>query len=219
MLLRWFAPAWIALWLAGAALVTTATAQTAPISTPSSDPSLVVEAFQRARGANDVDGALALFSNSAVVSMEGRTTEAYRGPTQLRTYMQTIGTRFQIVMRSRPLVEGNTVTWTERDEFFGHALDATVVAVVNEGHIVSLSYRDTQLGLSRAELAAQAGGSRPLDIPTIAWPIGISVLSGLLLGIVFGRRRRKESVSQLDGRLLVALQRTHRSKERLSRAA
>ena len=203
VLVRWFAPAWVLLCVAGAALATTASAQTAP-PTPQSDPGTVVEAFERARGAADVDSALALFSDSAVISMQGRTTEAFTGPNQLRTYMQTIGTRFQIVMRSRPLVQGNTVTWTERDMFFGRALDATVVAVVTNGRIVSLAYRDSQLDASRAELAD--AGPQPLSIPAIAWPIGLAVVSGLLLGIVFGRPRRKASVSHLDGRLLLALQ-------------
>lgn len=201
MLLRWLAPAWVVLCVAGAAVATRASAQTA---TPPSDPSSVVEAFERARGAEDVDGALALFADSAVITMQGRTSEAFRGPNQLRTYMQTIGTRFQIVMRSRPLVQGNTVTWTERDLFFGHVLDATVVAVVINGRIVSLAYRDSQLDSSRAELAN--AGPPPLPIPAIAWPMGLTLLSGLLLGIVFGRPRRKASISHLDGRLLLALQ-------------
>jgi hypothetical protein len=82
---------------------------------------------------------------------------------------------------------------------------------------VSLSYRDNLQDPSRADLANAA--NRPLDIPTIAWPIVISVVGGLLLGIVFGRRRRKESVSNLDGRLLVALQRRRATPERLRKAA
>ncbi len=205
--MRWksFALACLVLGVASAALATTAAAQTAPMPAPQADPGSIVEAFERARGAADVDGALALFSDSAVVSMQGRTSETFTGSKQLRTYMQTIGTRFQIVMRSRPIVQGNTVTWTERDLFFGHALDATVVAVVMDGRIVSLAYRDSQLDATRAELAN--AGNPPLEVPSIAWPIGISVLGGLLLGIVFGRRPPRESVSQLDGRLLLALQR------------
>jgi hypothetical protein len=102
-------------------------------------------------------------------------------------------------------VQGTIVTWTERDQFFGHALDATVIAVVSGGKIVSLTYRDNQLDAPRSELAGEAG-PQP-RIPTIAWPIGLTVISGLLLGFVFGRPRHKASVSQLDGRLLLALRR------------
>ena len=193
--------------VAGALLAAaqTAAAQNAPLPNPRPDPAAVVEAFLRARGADDVDGALALFSDSAMISMSGATNETFSGPTRLRSYMQTIGTRFQIVMRSKPLVQGDTVTWTERDQFFGHALDAKVVAIVIDGRIVSLSYRDAQTDASRAELAN--AGNAPLDIPTIAWPLALAVLGGLLLGIVFGRPRRPASVSNLDGRLLLALQR------------
>ena len=179
---------------------------------PQTDPSMVVEAFERARGADDVDGAMALFADTALVTMEGRTNESFTGPTQLRTYMQTIGTRFQIVMRSRPLVQGTIVTWAERDQFFGHSLDATVIAVVSGGKILSLTYRDNQLDAPRSQLAGAPGPEQ--QIPSIAWPIGLTVIGGLLLGFVFGRPRRKASVSQLDGRLLLALQRERERSEK-----
>jgi hypothetical protein len=108
-------------------------------------------------------------------------------------------------MRSKPLVQGTIVTWTERDQFFGHVLDATVIAVVSGGKIVSLTYRDGQVDAPRSQLAGEAGPEP--RIPTIVWPIGLTVIGGLLLGFVFGRPRRKASMSQLDGRMLLALRR------------
>jgi hypothetical protein len=210
--LRWFLLASLAACLLSIALVARVAAQVT--QAPQMDPSMVVEAFERARGAEDVDGAMALFTDSAVVTMEGRTNEAFTGQAQLRTYMQTIGTRFQIVMRSRPVVQGAIVTWTERDQFFGHILDATVIAVVSGGKIVSLTYRDNQLDAPRGQLAAP---DQTRGIPAIVWPVGLVIVSGLLLGLTFGRPRRKASVSQLDGRLLLALQ--HQRVASLKKAA
>jgi hypothetical protein len=175
--------------------------------TPSPDPGGVVEAFERARGAGDVEAALAQFADTAVITVQGRTIQTYAGPTQMRAYMQAIGTRFQIVLRSRPIAQGSTVTWTERDQFMGQTLDATVIAVVSGGRIVSLTYRDNQPDASRSALAAAPGSSRPRQLPSLAWPAGLALLGIASLAVVFGRPRRKASRSELDGRLLVELRR------------
>src|SRR5689334_16695282 len=107
-------------------LASTAAAQTPPATTKPQD---VVDAFELARGAGDVDAALAQLSDTAVITIENRTsTRSYTGAVQLRTYLQNIGTRFQTMMRSRSLVEGTSVTWTERDQIGTLAIDATVVA-------------------------------------------------------------------------------------------
>src|SRR5690242_17293837 len=130
---------------------TTAAAQGIP--TPQPEAGLVVETFERARGTGNVDVALDQFTDTAVITIQGRTSQSFSGPVQLRNYMQTIGTRFQIVMRSRAIVQGSTVTWTERDQFAADSLDTTVVAVVSGGRIVALTYRDSANATSRSVLA------------------------------------------------------------------
>jgi hypothetical protein len=202
------AAAWVLWAMAGSSVA----AQGTP--TPQPDPASVVEAFERARGAADVDAALAQFADTAVITIRGRTTMTFAGATQLRSYMQSIGTRFQIVMRSRPLVQGSTVTWTERDQFSGQTLDATVVAVVSAGRIVSLTYRDDLSDASRSALAAGVGNAQPRQLPSIAWPAGLALLGLGCLAVVFGRPRRKATRSQLDGRLLIELRRERERSEK-----
>jgi hypothetical protein len=187
--------------------------------TPQPNPGLVIETFERARGAGNVDGALALFTDTAIITVQGRTSQSFTGPLQLRNYMQTIGTRFQIVLRTRPIVQGSTVTWTERDQFVGDSLDATVVAIVSGGRIVALTYRDGPDATPRSVLAGLTTESRPGEPPTLAWPLALVAAGIGLITLVFGRPRRKASTSQLDGRLLVALQRERERPEVERKAA
>jgi hypothetical protein len=186
-------------------VATTVAAQGTP--TPQPSPSLVVEAFERARGEGDVDAALGVFADTAVVTLQGRNRQSFTGPVQLRNYLQTIGTRFRIVMRSKPLVQGSTVTWTERDQFTGDAIDATVVAIVSGGRIVALTYRDGQDAAPRSVLAGLESPPQRAHVPSLAWPAALGALGMGLVAVVFGRPRRKASTSQLDGRLLAALKR------------
>jgi hypothetical protein len=187
--------------------VVTATVAAQGTPTPQPNPSLVVETFERARGAGDVDAALGVFADTAVITLQGRARQSFTGPVALRNYLQTIGTRFRIVLRSRPIVQGSTVTWTERDQFGEEAIDTTVVAIVSGGRIVALTYRDSQDVAARAVLAGVATGPQTAQVPSVAWPAALAALGLGLIALVFGRPRRKASTSQLDGRLLIALQR------------
>lgn len=188
--------------LFSASMATTTAAQSAPADT---DPQQVVETFEAARGAGDIDAALAQLSDTAVVTVQNQTsTRSFTGSVQLRTYMQSIGTRLQTVMRSKPLVQGSSVTWTERDQVGSQVVDATVVAIVSSGQIVALSYRDTGSSATPAQVAMT---SKPRQLPSFAWAGGLVGLGLVAIGVMFGWPRRKASQSQLDGRLLVALQR------------
>jgi hypothetical protein len=171
----------------------------------------VIERFELARGAGDVDGALAQLADTAVITVQSQSmTRSFSGDAQLRGYMQSIGAHFQTVMRSRPMVQGRSITWTERDQVGNQSLDTTVVAVVSAGHIVSLIYHDTNpAGTSGRLGATQATHGQPLQVPSGAWAASLAGLGLGLIGLVFGRPRRKASQSELDGRLLVALRREH----------
>jgi hypothetical protein len=184
-------------------LATTAAAQSDPAV---DDAQQVVDRFELARGAGDVDTALAQLGDAAVVTVQNQTsTRSFTGSVQLRSYLQNIGTHFQTLMRSRPAVLGNTVRWTERDQVDGQPLDATVVAVVSAGHIVSLTYRDSDVAGSPGRLAALNPRQQPTQLPNAAWAGGLGILGLAMLGFVFSWPRRKGSRSKLDGRLLLAL--------------
>lgn len=181
---------------------TGAAAQSVAVPTPVPDPRQVINAFELARGSGNVEGALNEFTDNGVVIVQGRSVSIFNGKDQVRGYLQAIGRHFQTVMRSTEVVEANRVTWTERDQYGDQAIDATVVAIVNDGRIVSLTYRDNEPISPRAIASL---GQQNIEIPSVAWPAGLALLGIALLGVVFGRPRRKTSPSQLDGRLLVAL--------------
>src|ERR1051325_9803310 len=143
------------------------------------DPSQTVEAFQLARGAGKLDAVMAQLADDAVVTVQGRTTRAYAGRDQVRMYMETFGMRFETVMRSKPLVEGNKVTWTERDEYVSNqARDATVIAIVTGNQISSLIYRNSDpFGAPTPSKATVT--SRGRELPSAIWPAALAVLGGL----------------------------------------
>ena len=188
------------------ALVTSGAAVSAQSAPDSTDPVQVVDAFELARGAGDVDAALAQLSDTAIITVQTDSTRSYAGAVQMRTYLQNTETRFQTIMRSRPLVQGNSVTWIERDEYGTHPVDATVIAIVDSGRIVALSYRAKELGTTSGR-ADPATALQPIQLPNAAWAGALAVIGSGLLASVFARPPRKASRSQLHGRLLVGLRR------------
>lgn len=183
-------------------LATHAAAQSTPTG---DDPQQIIDRFELARGAGDIDTALAQLGDTAVVTVQNQTsTRSFTGSVQLRTYLQNIGTRFQTLMRSRAVVQGSTVSWTERDQIDGHPVDATVVAVISAGRIAALTYRDTSGAGAPARLELLNTREQPAQVPNAAWAGGLAVLGLAIVTVVF-RPRRKVSHSKLDGRLLLAL--------------
>ncbi len=195
----------LALLVVVAALVPTALAQPAPSQTPE-DRLNVVQAYQQARSAGDVDMALAQFGDNAVINIQGRSTMTFNGRDEMRRYLQGVGVHFKTLMRSEPTVQGSAVMWTERDVFGSQAIDQTVTAIVNSGHIVSITYRTTDTLPTSTQVTTQ--------LPSYTWPVALSLVCAGLLFVAFGLPRRRTSRSQLDGQLLVALR-----DERTKRAA
>jgi hypothetical protein len=205
--------------LIGAALILVVTltlpievghAQQTPTPPAAADPGQVVESFESARGAGDVDAAMAELADTAVITVQGQSTRSFSGTVQLRMYLQSIGTRFQTVMRSKPVVRGTSVSWTEQDQFGSQARDTSVVAVVSAGRIVTLTYRDNTQ--SPVVPGGRTGAARrlPAPLPSATWPLALAVFGIGLMALVWGRPSRKASRSELDGRLLAALRREHR---------
>jgi hypothetical protein len=174
---------------------------------PPDDSQQVIAAFELARGAGDVDATLAQFADDAVVTVQGRTSRSYEGKEQVRKFLQTVGVQFQTLMHSSPLMQGDSMTWTERDKNKQVAFDATVVATVRMGRITSLIYRTTEPFGSTLGTQQVALEQAPAELPSFAWAAGLALVGLALLAVVFGRPRRPASQSQLDGRLLLELRR------------
>jgi hypothetical protein len=191
------------------ALVTSTAAVSAQSTPTSTDPLQVVDAFELARGAGEVDAALAQLADTAVITVQSDSTRSYSGAVQMRTSLQNSGIRFQTIMRSRRHVQGNSVTWIERDEYGTHPVEATVIAIVEDGHIVALSYRATDPPTASGR-TDPATARQPIQLPNAAWAGALAVIGSGLLAGVSALPRRKASRSQLHGRLLVGL---HRERE------
>jgi hypothetical protein len=199
------AAAIVAALLACSVAVLGVSAQSAP-----EDPQKVVDAFERARGAGDLDAALAEFADDAIVTLQGPSLISYRGKDQVRNYLHSFGVHFQTVMRTSHVVQGNTVTWTEHNELEHHAWDTTVLAVVRSGHIASLWYRVSDPGTGPSVAAMSSMERRPGELPAVTWPAALALIGLLVLGVFFRGRPKPASPSQLDGRLLLALRQRRR---------
>jgi hypothetical protein len=159
-----------------------------------SDPPVVIDAFQQARAARDVDRALALFTSDGSVTLDYR-GPGYGGREEIRQILTVLVLRGAPVQTSSRHVVGNTITWTERDQ----NLDLAVEAVVKEGKIQSLVYRDEH---------AAAAEPTTLPVGLLAFAAAaalVLVFAGVLslVGLPFLRRPARSS--RLQGRLLAKL--------------
>ena len=189
-----------AVMLAGAA----AAALRVEAQTIDNDPQRVIESFQLARSVGDVDTALSQFADNSVVTIQVPMNASYVGRARIRQFLQGVGVRFQTVLRSNAVVQGGSVTWSERDQFPEMTVDSTVYAVVAAGRITSLTYRQ---GSPIPNESAVAGQSIPGELPPLTWPVTLAAVGLVSLAALFGRPRRPASQSQLDGRLLFELRR------------
>ena len=170
--------------------------------------SSVVEAFQDARAAGDLNGALAAFNNDAVIAVQtARTTRVYAGPNQIRTYLQSVLLSQQTLMHSGYRSDGTYVRWIERDEAPGQSIDATLQAKVESGRISMLVVRQGEPFLSGAPSAGDAT-TQSAEVPSLAWPAALGLILMLCLGFVY-RPRRRQRASELNGRLLRAMRQAH----------
>ncbi|HEY3058562.1 MAG TPA: nuclear transport factor 2 family protein [Chloroflexota bacterium] len=165
------------------------------------DPPIIVEAFERARGQRNVDTALAYFADDAVVRLIERGTVSFNGKAEIRRYLQSVGIRTPPLVTSNRHVVGNMVTWNERDQ--GQlltAIDLTVEAVVQDGKIKSLVYRVA---------TPPALDTRPVEgptrLPALFALAGVVVLGTLLLLAASLGPRRRAPGSTLHGKLMSSL--------------
>ena len=168
------------------------------------DPPIVLQAFERARANQDVAGALAQFSDEAVITLtvDGRQVQSYTGNAEIRRFLETVVVHTRSLILSNRHVVGSHVTWSERITGQRSApIDVQVDAVVQDGKIQSLAYR-TGLG------PAQADGAEPGPGPLPAGAVLGGLLlagSGLILLASLGAHRPTPGSSRLQGRLIAGL--------------
>jgi len=173
------------------------------------DPASVVDAFDAALNAGNVEGAVALFAPDAVIRTQGGT---YMGPVQIRALLRELVQQHIRFESSDQQVKGDTETHTavvSRDDWrnLGIAwLDASAVVVVQGGKIRSFTVTYTPDSVSRLQAAqARAGTAQaqaspvPAQIPSalprtgeVASPIGLLIVVGaalLLTGLGVLRKR------------------------------
>jgi hypothetical protein len=164
------------------------------------DPPVIVEAFERARNQRNVDAALAYFSDDAVVRLVERGTVSFNGKSEIRRFLQNIGTRTPPLLTSNRHVVGNTVTWNEREQGqLQSTIDLSVEAFVQEGKIKSLVYR------AATPAAAPTRAEGPALVPAVFALGAVAGLGLILLGIASLAPRRRPSPSTLHGKLMSGL--------------
>jgi hypothetical protein len=166
----------------------------------SASPSALVDGYERAWGHQDVDAALALLADNAVVTVQDPTTRSMTSHQQIREFLQNAGLRRAPSLTTARQVDTNTVVWSERIESPTlNANELTVQAVVEDGKIQSLVYRSGHL---------IRGAGSPADTATpesAAAVLAALLLFGCGLLSLAGVRSRVRSGSNLRGRLMADL--------------
>lgn len=214
---------WLAMGVGVALLMSSGLVGTLARAQSSVDPMGVITAYEMARNRRDVDGALAFFSDNAVITQRNVT---FSGKDEIRKFLENVSTRSRFVVVQDRHVAGIHVTWTERTSSgypeqqqirppamwsgqnptgpvgLQNGLSISVEAVVQDGKIQALSYvfggqaqRPDQAIEGRAQLPAAYGLAAVLI-----------VLSGLLMIASLGIRRAAPVASSLQGRLIPGLQ-------------
>jgi hypothetical protein len=171
-------------------------------------PTAVVDSYERAWGEQNVDAAMAMLTDDAIITLQDARTRALKSPRQIREFLANSGVQAVPVLTSMRQVEGGKVTWSERINY-GQSLnapDVTVEAMVVNGKIQSLVYRP-----GRLVSAGQPASTQSSDVSreSAAMALAAVLLLGLGLLSLAGVRRRVISSSQLRGRLLRDLHHWH----------
>jgi len=187
--------------LLGAAVLFGAPAR--PVAAQVSDPPVVIDAYERARDAHNVDAALAQFADDATITVEGGMPQAFAGRDQIRRFLAVVVSHSAPRLTSSRHVVGNTVTWTERDQGQLLAmLDLSVEAVVRDGKIHSIVYR---LGPPPPPPPSSAATSVvPTPLLGAAFVGAVSLLA-IGLRMVLAGSRPTRPPSRLRGHLLAEL--------------
>jgi hypothetical protein len=163
-------------------------------------PYAVVDSYERAWGQHDVEGALALLADNAVITLQDPRPRSLTGQQQIREYLQSVALQSPPQVTMSRQVDGNQVIWSERlDRQVTGASEVTVHAVVEDGKITSLVYRMGRLVRGPGNSAVAVTTASPGAI------LGAIVLFGFGLLSLAGVRSRVRSGSNLRGRLMTDL--------------
>ncbi len=162
-------------------------------------PCAIVDNYERAWAHQDLDGALAQLTDSAVITVHDPRERSLASRQQITEFLQYSAIRGAPILTAPCQVAGSTVTWSERpDSEAQNANEVTVLAVVQNGKIQSLVYRPGRLvqrlsaPASVDNLASESAG---LNLAALVL-LGLGLLS-LATVIPHGR-----SDSNLRGRLM-----------------
>jgi hypothetical protein len=166
------------------------------------EPPTVVDAFARARVAQDVDATMAEFDDNAVVRVEHVRPRIMNGKQQIREFFNEVSIEAPTLLAQPRSTSPDTLTWNERvlEARYG-TIDLTGQAHVENGKIVSLIYR---LGrLTGEDSAATTSVSRVLSSSSMmTGAVGLFAIGLLSFATV---RSRRASGSQLSGRMLAEM--------------
>ncbi len=167
------------------------------------DPSgSLVDNFEAARNRHDVEGALLLFTDDAVI--RDRSGHEHAGKDQIRQYLLLTSTRGRSVPIDVHQVGTNQIAWTERITTQVSNLEFVVEAQVQDGKIKALVY-DGGPGSGRLEPLTDTSGSLPALFGMAAVALVLSAgVTGVSLGLPLPRRAL--AASSLQGRLVPGLQ-------------
>ncbi|MBV9357113.1 MAG: nuclear transport factor 2 family protein [Chloroflexi bacterium] len=164
--------------------------------------SALVDSYEGARNQHDIEGALSLFTDDAVV--RDRSGHEHVGKDQIRQYLLLTSLRGRSVPTDVHQVGTNQVAWTERLTTQVSNLEFGVEAQLQDGKIKALIY-DGGPNSGRLEPLTDTSGSLPALVGMAAVALVLSAgVAGVSVGLPLPRRGL--TASSLQGRLVPALQ-------------
>lgn len=165
----------------------------ATVMAQGNDPVAVINGYIAAENARDVDAALALFAEDAVISESPDPVPAltHSGKQELRAYLQRLVDGFVTVEKvTAPALVGGQVEWTEIISESALVETRRVQAQVQDGKIKSLKVVEILRASGRT--VPWTGGSGWVDFPLIQMLIGLGLL---VLGVIVLQRQAKKTAN------------------------
>jgi LPXTG-motif cell wall-anchored protein len=164
------------------------------------DPEAVFNLFHTAVNAHDVDAALALFADDAVVQFPNQPPpNIHRGKAEIRAWLQGDADQHIQVTTEQLNVAGDKLTWiakvvTDDVRGIGIVIEGPAEAVVQGGKITSFAFTLSDATLAKLQAAPAAPPALPRtgSLPDITAMLLVIAL-GILCGGVFLLRRFRKS--------------------------
>jgi len=150
-----------------------------PLAAQTDSPVAVVDAFIAAENARNVDRALALFADDAVISEspDAPPVLVHTGKEAIRAYLQRLVDGYVAVeVINPPTLVGEYVEWTERIGESALVQTRQMQAKVLDGKIESLQVTDIMLASGRT--VPWTGGAGWTDAAILALVLGLMLLIG-----------------------------------------